>query len=83
MARERRHAGSGQVEPPAIHDFVGGRRSDSHGPAEMMGDPHTQPQLDDDRGVDAANPELLKGSSLELAGGEDHQVEGTPAPVGG
>ena len=40
-------------------------------------------QLDNDRGVDAANPELLKGSSLELAGSEDHQVEGTPAPVGG
>jgi len=35
-------------------------------------------QLDDDRGVDAANPELLKGSSLELAGSEDRQVEGTP-----
>jgi hypothetical protein len=40
-------------------------------------------QLDDDRGVDAAYPELFKGSSLELAGSEDHQVEGTPAPVGG
>jgi len=40
-------------------------------------------QLDDDRGVDAANPELFKGSSLELAGSEDRQVEGTPAPVGG
>ena len=29
-------------------------------------------QLDDDRGVDAAYPELLKGSSAELAGSEDH-----------
>jgi hypothetical protein len=42
-----------------------------------------QTQLDDDRGVDAASPELLKGSSVELAGSQDHQVEGTPAPVGG
>jgi hypothetical protein len=40
-------------------------------------------QLDDDRGVDAADPELLKGSSLELGGSEDRQVEGAPAPVGG
>ena len=40
-------------------------------------------QFDDDRGVDAASPELLKASSVELAGREDDQVEGTPAPVGG
>ena len=44
--------------------------------------PVVEAQLDDDRSVDPANDELLKGSSLELAGGEDHQVEGTPAPVG-
>jgi hypothetical protein len=28
------------MSSPAIHDFVPGRCSDSHGPAEMMGDPH-------------------------------------------
>lgn len=39
--------------------------------------PVVEAQLDDDRGVDAANDELLKGSSLELAGSEDHQVKGT------
>ncbi|MFY9774079.1 MAG: universal stress protein [Trebonia sp.] len=44
--------------------------------------PVVEAQLDDDRSVDATNDELLKGSSLELEGSEDHQVEGTPAPVG-
>jgi hypothetical protein len=29
-----------QLDPAAIHDLVPGRRSDSDGPAEMMGDPH-------------------------------------------
>ncbi|HET9968977.1 MAG TPA: hypothetical protein VFQ68_12150 [Streptosporangiaceae bacterium] len=42
-----------------------------------------QAQLNDDRGVDAASPELLEAGSLELAGSEDHQVEGPPALVGG
>ena len=40
-------------------------------------------QPGNDRGVDAASPEPLKGSSLQLAGSEDHQIEGTPAPVAG
>jgi hypothetical protein len=41
LDRCRRHTGFDQLDPPAIHDFVAGRRSDSYGPAEMMGDPHT------------------------------------------
>ena len=39
--RCRRHTGFDQLDPPAIHDDVPGRCSDSHGPAEMMGDPDT------------------------------------------
>lgn len=35
------HAGFDQVDPPAIHDLVVGRRGDSHGPAEMMSDTQT------------------------------------------
>jgi hypothetical protein len=30
-----------RLDPPAIHDFVADRRSDSDGPGEVMGDPHT------------------------------------------
>ena len=41
LDRCRRHTGFDQLDPPAVHDFVVGRRSDSHGPAEMMGDPYT------------------------------------------
>src|SRR5207247_7248028 len=37
----RRYTGLDQLNPPTIHDFVPGRCSDSHGPAKMMGDPHT------------------------------------------
>jgi hypothetical protein len=41
MSSDRRHTGFDQLDPPAIHDLVAGRCSDSHGPAQMMGDPHT------------------------------------------
>ena len=41
LDRCRRRTGFDQLDPPAIHDLVADRRSDSHGPAEMMGDPHT------------------------------------------
>ena len=38
--RCRRQAGFEQFDPAAIHNLVIGRCSDSHGPAQMMGDPH-------------------------------------------
>ena len=38
--RRRRHAWLDQLDPPAIHDHMAGRRGDSHGPAKMMGDPN-------------------------------------------
>jgi hypothetical protein len=41
LDRRRGHTGFDQLDPPAIHDFVAGRCSHSHGPAQMMGDPHT------------------------------------------
>ena len=37
--RRRRHAGLDQLDPPAIHNLMAGLCGDSHGPAEMMGDP--------------------------------------------
>jgi len=39
--RRRRHTGFDQLDPATINDFVAGRCADSHGPAEMMSDPHT------------------------------------------
>jgi hypothetical protein len=38
--RRHRHTGFDQLDPPSIHDFMAGGCGDSHGPAEMMGDPH-------------------------------------------
>ena len=39
--RRGRHAGFDQLDPPAVHDLVVGRRGDGHGPAEVMRDPQT------------------------------------------
>ncbi len=38
--RRRRQAWLDQLDPPAIHHHIAGRRGDSHGPAKMMGDPN-------------------------------------------
>jgi hypothetical protein len=60
--RCRRHTGLDQLDPPTIHDGVVRRRSDGHGPAEVMGDAETH-------ATNSASGHTVPGSSLFVSVG--------------